>query len=63
MLPPPRKIAVLLVSAGNLFLEKVLKTDPQVALEVKTPDQYQGGMGEADVVIGSRWARGAGASG
>ncbi len=51
VLPPPRKIDVLLVSPGNLFLEKVLKTDPQVALEVKTPDQYQGGMGEADIVI------------
>jgi Ca-activated chloride channel homolog len=51
VLPPPRKIAVTLVSPGNLFLEKVLQTDPQVALEVKTPDQYQGGMGEADVVV------------
>jgi uncharacterized membrane protein len=51
VLPPPRKIAVLLVSAGNLFLEKVLRTDPQVALDVRTPDQYQGGMADADVVI------------
>ncbi len=51
VLPPPRKIAVTLVSPGNLFLEKVLRTDPQVALDVKTPEQYQGGMGEADVVI------------
>src|SRR5437660_5606953 len=51
VLPPPRKIAVMLVSPGNLFLEKVLRTDPQVALDVRTPDQYQGGMGEADVVV------------
>jgi uncharacterized membrane protein len=51
VLPAPRKIAVLLVSPGNLFLEKVLRTDPQVALEVQTPDQYQGGMAEADVVV------------
>jgi uncharacterized membrane protein len=51
VLPPPRKIAVLLVSPGNLFLEKVLRTDPQVAVEVRTPDQYQGGMEEADIVI------------
>src|SRR6059036_131108 len=51
VLPPPRKIAVLLVSPGNLFLEKVLRTDPQVSLEIRTPDQYQGGMAEADVVI------------
>jgi Ca-activated chloride channel family protein len=51
VLPPPRKIAVTLVSPGNLFLEKVLQTDPQVSLEVKTPDQYQGGMGAADIVV------------
>ncbi|MGH2357642.1 MAG: VWA domain-containing protein, partial [Candidatus Limnocylindria bacterium] len=51
VLPPPRKIAVTLVSPGNLFLEKVLRTDPQVSLDIKTPDQYQGGMGEADVVV------------
>jgi uncharacterized membrane protein len=51
VIPPPRKIAVTLVSPGNLFLEKVLTTDPQVALDVKTPEQYEGGMGEADVVV------------
>ncbi|MGH7390106.1 MAG: VWA domain-containing protein [Candidatus Rokuibacteriota bacterium] len=51
VLPPPRKIQVLLVSPGNLFLEKVLKTDPQVAVEVQTPEQYQGGMGQADIVV------------
>src|SRR4029077_14370987 len=51
VLPPARKMSVLLVSPGNLFLEKVLRTDPQVPLEVRTPDQYQGGMAEADVVV------------
>ncbi len=51
VLPPPRKIQVLLVSAGNLFLEKVLRTDPHVAVEVQTPEQYQGGMQQADVVV------------
>jgi uncharacterized membrane protein len=51
VLPRPRKIDVLLVSPGNLFLEKVLKTDPQVSLQSKTPDQYQGGMGDADIVV------------
>src|SRR5207302_427267 len=51
VLPPPRKINVLLVSPGNLFLEKVLRTDPQVSLEVRTPDQYAGGMAEADVAV------------
>ncbi|MGH7323687.1 MAG: VWA domain-containing protein [Candidatus Rokuibacteriota bacterium] len=51
VLPPPRKINVLLVSPGNLFLEKVLRTDPQVAVEVRTPEQYQGGMEQADIVV------------
>jgi uncharacterized membrane protein len=51
VLPPPRKIRVALVSAGNLFLEKVLRTDPQVDVQVKAPDEYQGGMAEADVVV------------
>ena len=51
VLPPPKKISVVLVSNGNLFLEKALKTDPQVQLEVKAPDQYQGGMADADVVV------------
>ncbi len=51
VLPTPKKIAVTLVSQGNLFLEKALRTDPLVALQVKTPEQYAGGMGDADVVI------------
>ena len=51
VLPPPRQIAVLLVSPGNLFLEKALKTDPQVKLEVKKPEEYQGGMEGFDVVV------------
>ena len=51
VLPPQRQIAVLLVSPGNLFLEKALKTDPQVKLDVKKPEEYQGGMDGADVVI------------
>ena len=36
---------------GNLFLEKALKTDPPVKVEVKKPEEYQGGMEGADVVI------------
>jgi uncharacterized membrane protein len=51
VLPPPTKIAVTLVSPGNLFLEKVLRSDPEVLLDVKQPGQYQGGMGSADVVV------------
>lgn len=51
VLLPPRKISVLLVSPGNLFLEKALRADPEVTVEVVTPEQYQGGMGKADVVV------------
>src|SRR5205814_4121728 len=38
VLPPPRKIAVLLVSSGNLFLEKVLGTDPHGRSEEHTSE-------------------------
>ncbi|HEV8438392.1 MAG TPA: VWA domain-containing protein [Methylomirabilota bacterium] len=51
VIPPPRAISVLLVSPGNLFLEKALKTDPQVTLEVRAADAYHGGMEAFDVVV------------
>ena len=51
VVPEPRKFRVLLVSPGNLFLEKALRTDPQVILETKTPGEYSGGMGTYDVVV------------
>ncbi|MBI1726632.1 MAG: VWA domain-containing protein, partial [Candidatus Rokubacteria bacterium] len=51
IIAPARTIRVLLVSPGNLFLEKELSTDPQVKLEVRTPDAYQGGMDGFDVVV------------
>jgi uncharacterized membrane protein len=51
VIPPPRQMQVLLVSSGNLFLEKALKVDPQVKLEVKTPEAYTGGMESSDVVV------------
>lgn len=51
VLPAPNKIAVTLVSQGNLFLEKVLRADPEVVLDVRTPAQYAGGMDKSDVVI------------
>ncbi len=51
VIPPVRAINVLLVSPGNLFLEKELSTDPQVKLEVRKPDAYQGGMETFDVVV------------
>jgi Ca-activated chloride channel homolog len=51
VIPAPRTLSVLLVSPGNLFLEKVLHTDPQVKVEVRKPDAYQGGMEGFDVVV------------
>ncbi|MGH7265127.1 MAG: VWA domain-containing protein [Candidatus Rokuibacteriota bacterium] len=51
VMPAPRKLRLLLVSPGNLFLEKALKSDPQVVLETKTPSEYAGGMGSHDVVV------------
>ena len=51
IIPEPRKLRVLLVSPGNLFLEKALRTDPQVVLETKTPPEYTGGMAGNDVVV------------
>src|SRR5262249_61065255 len=42
--PEPRQLRVLLVSQGNLFLEKALRTDPQVILETKTPGEHSGGI-------------------
>jgi uncharacterized membrane protein len=51
VLPAPRRIAVTLVSEGNLFLENVLRADPEVVLTVKRPAQYAGGMEAADVVV------------
>src|SRR5215467_12219905 len=51
VIPPVRMIQVLLVSPGNLFLEKELSTDPQVKLEVRKPEAYQGGMEGFDVVV------------
>jgi Ca-activated chloride channel family protein len=51
VMPAPRRLKVLLVTPGNLFLEKALKSDPQVVLETKTATEYQGGMGAYDVVV------------
>lgn len=39
-LPPPRPVRVLLVSAGNVFLEKALSADPGVSYELLAPDAW-----------------------
>jgi uncharacterized membrane protein len=51
VMPAARRIKVLLVSPGNLFLEKALKADPQVVLETKAASEYTGGMVGYDVVV------------
>jgi uncharacterized membrane protein len=51
VVPEPRKLRVLLVSPGNLFLEKALRADPQVILETRSPADYGGGMAGHDVVV------------
>ena len=40
VLSPPRPRRVLLVSPGNLFLERGLNLDPDVILEECTPDEF-----------------------
>ncbi|MFQ5827741.1 MAG: VWA domain-containing protein [Candidatus Methylomirabilia bacterium] len=51
VIPPPRQMRVLLASSGNVFLENALRADPQVTLEVRPPEAYQGGMEGFDVVV------------
>ncbi len=41
VVPPPRPIRVLLVSAGNWFLESLLRADNQVSYEQLAPDAFQ----------------------
>ena len=40
VLPPPRPRRVLLVTDGNIFLERGLNLDPDVVLEECTPDEF-----------------------
>ncbi len=52
VLPPPKIARVLLVSAGNFFLEKLLAADATVSFELITPDAWQSSLAEKfDVVI------------
>ncbi|HXZ43539.1 MAG TPA: VWA domain-containing protein [archaeon] len=38
VIPPPHLVRVLLITAGNAFLEKALATDPQLQVEKGTPE-------------------------
>jgi Mg-chelatase subunit ChlD len=49
-IPPPRPIKVLLASNGNAFLEKALAADPQVQVELGTPELLEKAA-RFDVVI------------
>jgi hypothetical protein len=40
VLPPPRPVRVLLVTKGNVFLEKALGADPRVSFELISPDAW-----------------------
>ncbi|MEO8351255.1 MAG: BatA and WFA domain-containing protein [Chthoniobacteraceae bacterium] len=52
VLPPPKIARVLLVTAGNFFLEKLLAADATVSFELITPDAWQPSLaGKFDVVI------------
>ena len=44
LLPPPKTIRVLLVSNGNIFLEKALAADPGVSFELVAPDGWSNGL-------------------
>jgi uncharacterized membrane protein len=50
VLPAPRKLRALLVTAGNLFLQKALAADPLVDARIEDPQQFKGPAG-ADVVV------------
>ncbi len=52
ILPRPRPLRVLLVTGGNLFLERALSADDSLRAELLTPDAYQPAMAAAfDAVI------------
>ncbi len=51
-LPPPRPVRVLLLTKGNVFLEKALSADPGVSYEMLTPEAWTETLGtKFDVVL------------
>ncbi|MEQ1861821.1 MAG: BatA and WFA domain-containing protein [Chthoniobacteraceae bacterium] len=51
-LPPPRPVRVLLISRGNVFLEKALSADPTISYELLAPDAWSDALGtKFDVVL------------
>ncbi|MFQ5989247.1 MAG: VWA domain-containing protein [Candidatus Methylomirabilales bacterium] len=51
VIPPSETLNVLLVSEGNLFLEKALKADPQVQVSVVDPEAFPQARAGQDLVV------------
>lgn len=52
VLPPPRPVRVLLVTKGNVFLEKALAADPGASFELISPDAWSEAIaGKFDVIV------------
>ena len=52
VLPPPRLLRVLLVTNGNLFLEKALAADPGASFEIISPDAWSDAIASKfDVIV------------
>ncbi|HET6409691.1 MAG TPA: BatA and WFA domain-containing protein [Chthoniobacteraceae bacterium] len=52
VLPPPRPVRALLVTQGNIFLEKALAADPGISFELISPDSWSAVIASKfDVVI------------
>ncbi|MHC4645361.1 MAG: vWA domain-containing protein [Planctomycetota bacterium] len=47
VLPPPKKLSVLLVTAGNMVLESALRACPLAGLELSSPSEFDARHGSA----------------
>lgn len=56
VIPPPQPVHVLLVSEGNLFLERALKADPQVRVTMVSPEAFSQQRRDQDVVVLDRYS-------
>jgi hypothetical protein len=54
VLPEVRELPVVLVTAGNRFLEEVLRLNPEVKLSVKGPGAWEGKAGAGTLVVFDR---------
>ncbi|MEE9181072.1 MAG: VWA domain-containing protein [candidate division NC10 bacterium] len=56
IIPPLRTLRVLLVSEGNLFLEKALKADPQIEVTSVEPEAFPQAREGQDLVVLDRYS-------